>query len=251
MPRTGAVGIDAPPGSALSCSRAALHGCPSSPHRGGLRREADHLQLQRAHRHHETAGTAWSERSGLRRPGHLAGCCWRLSTARLSRQPRRPSLLLPLADYLATQYQRPGRLKPLTRPTSLPTQPNGARNRPVRRPGRAPGRFHDGGGPPPPRSARPRGCRPRRRPRRPAAAPSPSLARPGSPFRSPPAPPAPQIKRAYRNLATKAHPDKGGDPDAFRALVQAYEVLSDEGKRREYDATGRVVRTAEEEFMDG
>ena len=59
-----------------------------------------------------------------------------------------------------------------------------------------------------------------------------------------------QIRRAYRNLASKQHPDKGGDVEAFRSLQQAYEVLSDGGKRREYDATGRVVKTVEEEFMD-
>lgn len=30
-----------------------------------------------------------------------------------------------------------------------------------------------------------------------------------------------QIRRAYRNLASKAHPDKGGDPETFRAIQQA------------------------------
>ena len=77
----------------------------------------------------------------------------------------------------------------------------------------------------------------------------------GDPRTSPP--PSPdacasclQIRRAYRNLASKQHPDKGGDVEAFRSLQQAYEVLSDGGKRREYDATGRVVKTVEEEFMD-
>ena len=63
-------------------------------------------------------------------------------------------------------------------------------------------------------------------------------------------PSCPQIRRAYRNLASKQHPDKGRDVEAFRSLQQAYEVLSDGGKRREYDATGRVVKTVEDEFMD-
>lgn len=59
-----------------------------------------------------------------------------------------------------------------------------------------------------------------------------------------------QIRRAYRNLASKAHPDKGGDPELFRSIQQAWEVLSDGDKRKEYDATGRVVKSVEEEFMD-
>lgn len=39
-----------------------------------------------------------------------------------------------------------------------------------------------------------------------------------------------QIKRAYRTLRTKAHPDKGGDTEAFNVLTQAYNVLSDPDK---------------------
>ena len=62
----------------------------------------------------------------------------------------------------------------------------------------------------------------------------------------------PQIRRAFRGLASKHHPDKaGGDADAFRAIQHAWEVLGTPARRAEYDATGRVVRGAEEEFMDG
>ena len=46
------------------------------------------------------------------------------------------------------------------------------------------------------------------------------------------------IKRAYRRLAIKFHPDKGGDPDQFKAINTAYSVLSDAAKRRLYDAYG-------------
>lgn len=32
------------------------------------------------------------------------------------------------------------------------------------------------------------------------------------------------ITKAYRKLARKKHPDKGGDPEEFKALAEAYEV---------------------------
>lgn len=39
-----------------------------------------------------------------------------------------------------------------------------------------------------------------------------------------------QIRRAYRNLLTKTHPDKGGDSDQFDRIKAAYEVLADSEK---------------------
>jgi hypothetical protein len=39
-----------------------------------------------------------------------------------------------------------------------------------------------------------------------------------------------QIKRVFRTLRTKAHPDKGGDAETFNALVKAHTVLSDPEK---------------------
>ncbi|KAL6781389.1 hypothetical protein ACKKBG_A10960 [Auxenochlorella protothecoides x Auxenochlorella symbiontica] len=59
-----------------------------------------------------------------------------------------------------------------------------------------------------------------------------------------------EIRRAFRNLVTRAHPDKGGDAARFRLIQQAYEVLSDPNKRSHYDQTGKIIKTAEEEFMD-
>ncbi|XP_019634299.1 PREDICTED: dnaJ homolog subfamily B member 9-like [Branchiostoma belcheri] len=50
-----------------------------------------------------------------------------------------------------------------------------------------------------------------------------------------------QIKRAFRKLAVQYHPDKNKDPDAeskFREIAEAYEVLQDAQKRREYDQFG-------------
>jgi len=43
------------------------------------------------------------------------------------------------------------------------------------------------------------------------------------------------IKKAFRKLASKYHPDAGGDEKKFAEISEAYTTLSDEKKRREYD----------------
>ncbi|ABP00122.1 predicted protein, partial [Ostreococcus lucimarinus CCE9901] len=47
-----------------------------------------------------------------------------------------------------------------------------------------------------------------------------------------------EVRRAYRNLITRAHPDKGGDAVTFARIQRAYDVLSDDAKRASYDETG-------------
>ena len=47
-----------------------------------------------------------------------------------------------------------------------------------------------------------------------------------------------EIKKAYRRLAHKYHPDKGGDEKKFHQISEAYQVLSDKQKRAQYDQFG-------------
>lgn len=49
-----------------------------------------------------------------------------------------------------------------------------------------------------------------------------------------------EIKKAYRRLAHRHHPDKGGNEKKFKEINEAYQVLSDQSKRKQYDQYGRV-----------
>ena len=45
-----------------------------------------------------------------------------------------------------------------------------------------------------------------------------------------------EIKQAYKKLAMKNHPDRGGDTNKFQEISQAYDTLGDAQKRTQYDA---------------
>ena len=48
-----------------------------------------------------------------------------------------------------------------------------------------------------------------------------------------------EVKKAFRRLARKHHPDAGGDEEKFKEINEAYEVLSDAEKRSQYDQYGQ------------
>ncbi|KAK1741947.1 DnaJ C-terminal domain-containing protein [Skeletonema marinoi] len=47
-----------------------------------------------------------------------------------------------------------------------------------------------------------------------------------------------EIRKAYMKLSRTHHPDKGGDEHKFKEISAAYEILSDEDKRAQYDKYG-------------
>ncbi len=53
-----------------------------------------------------------------------------------------------------------------------------------------------------------------------------------------------EIKKAFRKKAHEYHPDKGGDEAKFKEVNEAYQVLSDDTKRQQYDQFGQTFDSA-------
>jgi len=60
-----------------------------------------------------------------------------------------------------------------------------------------------------------------------------------------------EIKKAFYKLAHKHHPDKGGNPEKFKEISEAYQALSNKEKRAQYDKFGRVFEGAGDGFQQG
>lgn len=50
-----------------------------------------------------------------------------------------------------------------------------------------------------------------------------------------------EVKKRYRELAKKHHPDKGGNKETFQKITKAHEVLSDPDKKKRYDQLGDAM----------
>lgn len=49
-----------------------------------------------------------------------------------------------------------------------------------------------------------------------------------------------EVRKAYLKLSRKAHPDKGGSEEHFKAIQRAYSILGDEQKKNMYDTMGVI-----------
>ena len=58
-----------------------------------------------------------------------------------------------------------------------------------------------------------------------------------------------EIRKAFKKLSMIHHPDRGGDPEEFKKIQMAHEVLTDDDRRRVYDMTGSVDGEQQNEGM--
>jgi curved DNA-binding protein CbpA len=58
------------------------------------------------------------------------------------------------------------------------------------------------------------------------------------------------LKKQYHKMCLKYHPDKGGDPEKFKLIQEAYEILSDENKRTIYNNYKRFSFLKDYNFTD-
>lgn len=58
------------------------------------------------------------------------------------------------------------------------------------------------------------------------------------------------VKKAYRKKVLVCHPDKGGDSEVFKKIQQAYEVLSNDDKRKMYDRFGEDFERKNNNFFE-
>ena len=61
---------------------------------------------------------------------------------------------------------------------------------------------------------------------------------------------ADEIKQSYRRLASRHHPDKGGDTATFQKIEEAYRILGDERSRNEYDSRSQRTTTHSYDFSN-
>ncbi len=54
----------------------------------------------------------------------------------------------------------------------------------------------------------------------------------------------PQIREAYQKLASRLHPDRGGDSQRFMAIRESYELLMDDARRQAFDDAHPHLRIA-------
>lgn len=55
-----------------------------------------------------------------------------------------------------------------------------------------------------------------------------------------------EIKKAYRELSKKHHPDKGGGDEMFQKISYAYEILSNPVEKKHYDETGSTFSSTDD-----